>query len=327
MKTLGTGPKETLVRAIAKDRKQANYKRASVRVIALATLISGSALLGTTPAEAAAATGVGVSGGVLHVNAAPGAANRITISQSGSSFAIRDGGGPLSAGTACTAYPIFGLVMCPSNGVTKVSVRLGDKNDTLSVNFSGPVEAFGDDGNDVIVSGSGDDILDGGLGADKINGGAGKDTIDYHTRSAALQVRLDGSPNSGVSGEFDTVGADVENIEGGSGGDTLIGNDQGNRIRGYGGNDDIKGQGRNDSLTGGDGNDRIDGGPGDDTLAGSNDNDIVTGGPGNDVIKGNNGNDILNGQDGVAKNDTLDGGNQTDTCTADLLDAKTACEN
>lgn len=327
MKTPRTGRKEVLVGATAKDRNQPGYKRASVRVIAIATLISGSALVGTVPAQAAAATGVGVSGGVLNVNAAPGAANRITISQSGSSFAIRDGGGPLSAGTACTAYPIFGLVMCPSNGVTKVSVHLGDKNDTLSVNFSGPVEAFGDDGNDFLVTGSGDDILDGGKGTDKIDGGPGKDTVDYHTRNTPLLVRLDGSASSGESGELDTVGADVENIEGGHAGDTLIGNDQGNRIRGYGGIDDIKGQEGNDSLTGGDGNDQVDGGPNDDTLAGSNDNDIVKGGPGNDVIKGNNGNDILDGQDGVEYTDTLDGGNQIDTCAGDLLDTKTACEN
>lgn len=327
MKTPHTQRKETLMRAADGDGKQRGYKRASVQMIAIATLVTGSALLGTVPAQAAAATGVGVSGGVLNVNAAPGAANRITISQSGGSFVIRDGGGAIGAGSACTSYPIFGLVVCPSSGVSKVSVHLGDRNDTLSVNFSGPVEAFGDDGDDVLVTGSGDDILDGGKGADKINGGAGKDTVDYGTRNTALQVRLDGSANSGESGENDTIGADVENIEGGSGGDTLIGNDQGNRIRGYGGNDDIKGQGGKDSLTGGDDNDQVDGGPGDDTLAGSNDNDIVTGGPGNDVIKGNSGNDKLNGQDGVEKNDTLDGGNQTDTCAADLLDTKTACEN
>ncbi|MCP8999098.1 hypothetical protein NFC73_04995 [Pseudarthrobacter sp. RMG13] len=327
MKTSDTPRNDTLVGITAKDRKQPGYQRTSVHVIAIATLITGSALVGTVPAQAATATSVGVSGGVLNVNAAPGAANRITISQSGSSFAIRDGGGPLSAGSACTAYPIFGLVMCPSSGVTKVSVRLGDKNDTLTVNFSGPVEAFGDDGNDVLVTGSGDDILDGGLGADKINGGAGKDTVDYHIRNAPLLVRLDGSASSGESGELDTVGTDVENIEGGHLGDTLIGNDQGNRIRGYEGNDVIEGQGGKDSLTGGNDNDRVDGGSEDDTLAGSNDNDIVTGGPGNDVIKGNSGNDILNGQDGVGYTDTLDGGNQIDMCAADFLDTKTACEN
>lgn len=67
--------------------------------------------------------------------------------------------------------------------------------------------------------------------------------MDYRASTNALQVRLDGSASSGESGEFDTVGADVGNIEGEHVGDTLIGNGQGTRIRGYGGNDDIKGQG------------------------------------------------------------------------------------
>lgn len=230
------------------------------------------------------------------------------------------------AGTACTSL-LGTTVICSSSGVSKVSVHLGAGDDRLTTNFSGSVEAFGDDGNDVLVGGSGNDILDGGRGTDKIYGGAGKDTVDYHARSTALQVRLDGSASSGESGELDTVGVDVENIEGGQAGDTLIGNDQGNRIRGYGGIDDIKGQQGADSLTGGDANDHVDGGPGDDTLAGSNGNDIVTGGPGNDLIQGNSGNDILNGQDGVQNNDTLNGGNEIDTCAADLLDAETACES
>lgn len=297
------------------------------KIVAIATLAGGSTLVGIVPAQAAGPTAVGVSSGVLNVNASPGVANRITISQGGNVFVVRDAGVALTAGTACTKNQILRLVVCPSTGISKVSVHLGGKNDTLSVKFSGAVEAFGGAGDDVLATGAGNDILDGGIGADRIIGGAGKDTVDYHARNTPLHVRLDGSVGSGEAGELDTISPDVENIEGGAAGDTLIGNDQGNRIRGYRGNDNIKGQQGEDSLTGGEDNDQVDGGPQDDRLAGSNGNDTVKGGPGNDVIQGNNGNDILNGQDGVEKNDTLDGGNQIDTCTADALDSKTLCEN
>jgi Ca2+-binding RTX toxin-like protein len=331
MKTSPRQCKDASADTTVSEHRKPTYPGAALGAVAIAALVSGSTLTGPSPAEPASSTQtsttVGISGGALNVNAAPGAANRITISQGGKSFIVRDAGGSLSAGTACTFIRILRVVECPSTGVSKVSVHLGDKDDTLSVNFSGPVEAFGGDGNDALTTGSGNDILDGGLGADRISGGDGKDTIDYRTRAKPVVVRLDGSATSGEQGELDTVSANVENIEGGSAGDTLTGNDRNNRIRGYGGNDDVHGQAGRDSLTGGDGNDQIDGGPNDDRLAGSNGNDIVTGGPGSDVIQGNNGNDILNGRDGVQKNDTLNGGNQIDTCVADLLDAKTACEN
>jgi hypothetical protein len=112
-------------------------------------------------------------------------------------------------------------------------------------------------GADTLDGGAGDDTLDGGVGADTIFGGDGFDRVTYQQRQNPVTVTLDGVADSGEAGEADIVEADVEDITGGAGGDTLTGNAAGNIIDGGPGDDTITGGGGADTLIGGDGNDRL----------------------------------------------------------------------
>ncbi len=73
-----------------------------------------------------------------------------------------------------------------------------------------------------------------------------------------------------------TIGPNVliEYARGGSGNDTLTGNNIVNSLQGMGGNDSLKGLGGNDVLQGGTGNDILRGDLGNDTLTGGANNDI-----------------------------------------------------
>jgi len=61
-------------------------------------------------------------------------------------------------------------------------------------------------------------------------------------------------------------------------------------------------------------------------LVGEDQNDKVYGGNGDDDLFGENGNDLLKSRDRVSGNDSVDGGNNTDTCRIDAGDQVTSCE-
>jgi Ca2+-binding RTX toxin-like protein len=142
----------------------------------------------------------------------------------------------------------------------------------------------GGPGNDVLTGNGGDDVLSGdadndtfdesttvlGAGGDTFNGGAGTDTVDYHSRSGSVTVTMDGkTADDGESGDLDNVKADVENILGGAGADTITGN------------------ALNNKLTGNAGADTLSGAAGDDTFdegTTSNDGDVFIGGAGVDTV-------------------------------------------
>lgn len=141
----------------------------------------------------------------------------------------------------------------------------------------------GGEGNDVLVGNSGlnrldglggNDTLDGREGSDDLRGYDGIDTVTYASRSAAVTANLaggigdDGSNVDGAAGARDNIGADVERLVGGSGGDTLVGNSAANMLTGGVGNDALSGLAGNDRLVGGSGNDSVAGGTGADTLDG-----------------------------------------------------------
>ncbi|MDJ0678842.1 MAG: M10 family metallopeptidase [Xenococcaceae cyanobacterium MO_167.B52] len=106
----------------------------------------------------------------------------------------------------------------------------------------------------------------------------------------------------------------IENAIGGSGNDTIMGNDANNILNGGEGDDNIIGGSGRDTLFGDNGNDRLDGGfdqadgllgedylhggQGNDTLFGNYGNDTLIGGVGNDTIYGNGHNDRLDGESG-----------------------------
>jgi len=162
-------------------------------------------------------------------------------------------------------------------------------------------------GADILNGGSGDDTFSGGAGNDVINGGAGNDTADYSYTNQPVVVTLNGSSNSTVSvgGVDEDTLSNIENLIGGGGNDTFVGDALDNILDGRGGND---------TLIGGDGNDTIDGGAGDDQITGDAGNDTLSGGDGNDIIDGGAGDDQINGGAG---NDTLSGGEGDDSLVGD----------
>ncbi len=123
----------------------------------------------------------------------------------------------------------------------------------------------GGPGDDTVAGGAGVDRMRGSAGGDELAGGSGRDVVIYMPRVAALRVSIgDGVANDGGRGEGDEIAADVEDVQGGMGNDTIIGSNAGNRLFGLGGNDRVVGGRGNDGLAGGAGTDVIDGrdGPG-----------------------------------------------------------------
>ena len=162
----------------------------------------------------------------------------------------------------------------------------------------------GNGGNDTLNGLDGNDTLDGGTGKDSLVGGTGTDLADYSKRTEALKLDLDGIADDGAAGENDMLSADIENINGGSGNDWIVGNGSNNVIHGNGGND---------------------------TLEGSSGNDTLYGDSGIDKLMGESGNDVLYARkpsnSSAADNDVLDGGIGTDKAQVDSSDSKTSIES
>jgi Ca2+-binding RTX toxin-like protein len=186
------------------------------------------------------------------------------------------------------------------------TIRGGGGSDTLIGN-TGNDELEGDSGNDTLLGGEGtdelngedgDDTLDGGPGSDTMSGGTSSDEADYASRVAAVTVRFNGSADDGESGEGDNVSVDIEQVNGGAGGDTIVGGTGAFAV-----NNLFFGNGGADSLQGGDGVDQLFGGGADDSILGGNDLDILGGEAGNDLLDGGLGGDFLDGGDGT---DTAD---------------------
>jgi serralysin len=113
-------------------------------------------------------------------------------------------------------------------------------------------------------------------------------TIDL--RAATLLSEIGGGgfiSHSTIDGGFAiAAGVVIENATGGSGRDTIIGNDVSNVLIGNGDTDNLSGGAGDDTLVGGDGSDTLDGGTGIDTLTGGvgSDTFVYAAGAGNDTI-------------------------------------------
>jgi Ca2+-binding RTX toxin-like protein len=204
----------------------------------------------------------------------------------------------------------------------------------------------GGEGNDEIDGGPGNDILIGGPGADRLIGWYGNDIASYETSITGVKVVLyDVTQNQGDAAG-DTYNG-VNSLIGSSSRDILVGNNQKNTIYGGQGDDDLFGDWEDDQLYGQEGNDVLIGGPGKDYLNGGPGYNIasfyvasagitlnLTDATGNsntgdalgdtfDQIQAYHGslyNDVMTGKanisnnlDGLAGNDTLNGGNLNDT--------------
>jgi hypothetical protein len=118
-------------------------------------------------------------------------------------------------------------------------------------------------GGDILSGLAGDDTFGEGAGAngaDTFSGGGDTDTVNYGGRTTAVTVTINDAANDGAAGEGDNVRTGVENVTGGSAGDSLTsGSSSANTLFGQGGPDTLN------VVDGISGNDTADGGTDTDT--------------------------------------------------------------
>lgn len=356
------GPITSLTASKGRGDGKPSGRRRVTAGLSAGCLAAAVLIISAPPAQAA--TTVRVIGDNLEVQMASGVPHNTTISLvtiplRGDFYQVRDtAGDTLTAGSRCFNVNSQ-TVRCAKAPILSLRATGGAKNDRIVVDaaFRGFVsinggldhdQILGSPGGDTIFGGAGNDVLDGRNGndfirgnegndlllsgpgqdslygdigrdvwlaevrsdarADGFSGGADVDGVSYQLRTQPVTVTLNGRPDDGAVGEGDNVLTDVENITGGEANDVLTGHSTANGIHGGAGNDTIYGLAGNDALEGGTGS------------------DTITGGIGADTIRGGAGNDTLLSRDLVWGNDRLNGWTGTDSCRADLFDAKTSCE-
>ncbi|TFZ00701.1 heme peroxidase [Ramlibacter henchirensis] len=261
------------------------------------------------------------------VDLVDGGAGNDTLVASGAVGAT-DGNDTYIGGDGTDLYTLAGTT---AGATVNLSTPTGTSTSgaTGSDTLSGVENITGSSGGDTMTDGAGSNVLTGGAGADTfimtndnardtIDGLGGSNTVNYSANTTGLNVTLNAGAvvgGSGATAATSDVITSINNLTGGSGADTIIGNANGNVISGNGGNDTITGGAGADTLNGGDGADTLNGLGGNDVLNGDAGNDTLLGGTGNDTLNGGGDNDNLQGQDG---NDTLNGGAGTDTLTGGL---------
>ena len=197
------------------------------------------------------------------------------------------------------------------------------------------------------VAEDGDDWLQGRGGTDTYWGGDGADTVDYSDKTSSVNVSIDDNNNDA---DGDNVAADVENLVGTTGNDTLTGDADANVLDGGVGDDVLSGGSGIDTASyashalavtasvgpGVDGQagesdtlgsiENLTGGTGADTLTGDGNPNTLDGGPGPDLLDAGAGNDLLLARDGAL--DGLTCGLGADSGSADSDDTVAAdCES
>ncbi|MBD2068316.1 M10 family metallopeptidase C-terminal domain-containing protein [Leptolyngbya sp. FACHB-671] len=134
-------------------------------------------------------------------------------------------------------------------------------------------------------------------------------------------LSVNGAGNAITRADYDNI----DNwIKGGSGNDTLTGNDSSNSIFGDKGNDTLSGRGGNDLIKGGEGHDRLYGDAGNDQLIGDSGNDALVGSDGRDILEGGSGREQL---DGGKDKDILTGGGDRDKFVFSSADSASRLED
>jgi hypothetical protein len=203
--------------------------------------------------------------------------------------------GPLTAGANTIRVTSYQAI---TSGLYKVYVRPV----CTITGTTNPETINGTSGDDIICGLAGDDVINGNGGNDWIIGGSQNDTIDA-------------GPGNDVIIEESAFG-EADGITGGTGTDTMnLGFESCDLTvtLDNSANDGCAAEGDNihsdvEMVTAGFGNDTI--------TANSSANTLL----------GGDGNDMLDVNDGVAGNDTVDGGNGTDTCHRDASDTVLRCE-
>jgi Ca2+-binding RTX toxin-like protein len=252
---------------------------------ACAGVLATAAHAGTVSVESHAQTG----GKILTFVAEPGELNSVSAGIGAQTVSVQDGFGgmvsTLQALPPCSLEAMSYMATCPRAGIDLIAADLGDLEDSFGgMIYTLPVVVFagaggdnvyggslddallGEGGADILNGGTGDDLLDGGPGPDRLIGdfagatapmGGSGDVADYSDRTAPVIVSLDGRAADGEIGEGDNVAVDVEDIYGGAGGDSLIGNELTNLLDGDAGDDVITAGAGSDALLGGTGADQL----------------------------------------------------------------------
>ncbi|WP_430938495.1 hypothetical protein [Rhodovulum sp. YNF3179] len=183
--------------------------------------------------------------------------------------------------------------------------------------FAGSDSGSGPTPSLTLLGGAGDDVLISGAGLDTLDGGDDTDTASFVNGLQAVEIDLDDNGdatavNDGF-GNADTL-TSIENLVGGSTGDTLSGNSGANVIEGGFGADTLDGEGGIDTVSyenatgavtvdlaagtasGADGNDTL---SNFENVIGSAHDDTLTGDGGANVIEGRGGADTLDGGAGA----------------------------
>jgi VCBS repeat-containing protein len=169
-------------------------------------------------------------------------------------------GGPQAGG----AYVLFGGLHSFGDGSGDVFV--GSQASDAFLGNTGPDVFYGLSGNDTFVAGTATSS------PHQLWGGDGSDTADYSQQSDPVYVDLRsqmGFVDRGHGLVLTDQMNSIENVTGGSGNDTLIGDDGANRLAGGGGSDALYGLGGDDTFVGGSatsGQDQDWGGDGSDTV-------------------------------------------------------------
>jgi len=247
--------------------------------------------------------------------------------------------------TACNG--IGGATPLDSPAVSSLRLEGNNQGDFLR-GGSGQDTGVGGTQDDNVIGGDGNDSIDGERDNDKVDGGAGADTIEggtetdrvlYDDRTTLVTATIgnggadDGGDQDLSGGVRDNIGLSVENLTGGSAGDSVTGSSARNVVNGgpgddvllgLGGNDDLEGEDGNDTADGGDGKDEVRGQGGTDTTRGGGGADQLFGGPLNDKLLGGNGGDVLKGDKGK---DTFSGqgGNDKINAKDGARDKKISC--
>jgi Ca2+-binding RTX toxin-like protein len=140
------------------------------------------------------------------------------------------------------------------DSIINVERVIGSRFDDVIAGSGVDDKLYGEAGDDTIVGGSGE-------GDDTYDGGEGVDTVVYSSATQGVVVNLAAASNHATGAEIGTDQiAEIENVVGGGGSDTITGDDAANSLSGGAGNDKLNAGGGDDLVEGGDGRDVMTGG-------------------------------------------------------------------
>jgi RTX calcium-binding nonapeptide repeat (4 copies) len=216
-----------------------------------------------------------------------GERNDVRVVRVASRLSISDPGGAIRVPSGCDGAGTH-LVTCTlDRPLARMDVRGGDGDDRIDASaLTNGTRAIldGGAGNDTLIGGPFEDTLIGGANDDSLDGGAGTDTASFDDHRAGVNVDLHTGKATAPRGERDNL-ANIEDVDGGPGNDTITGNGAINQLAGAGGEDRLRGRGGPDVLLG---TGTLDGGAGDDRIRLVNYGHAICGAGARDLVAASN---------------------------------------